>query len=749
MKNIRAVIIICTILAGNSSYAGYYSRLWQATDTTQLPVGITRVLQPAQYRLYALNSAAMQSFLYALPAAPEAAQTLQLPAPDGSIRGFRVWQTPVMEEGLAAKYPEIKTFTGTALQDPAVTVKLDYTPYGFHALVYDDGNTYFIDPYSNENTGYYQVYYKQDYARPGMQRMHCEADGDSDPAFLSDDEDIHPQYRINGSLKRTYRLALACTGEYAVAVAGSSPAKGAVLARMAVSVNRVNGVYERELAITLQLVANTDTLIFLDGSTDPYDNSNGSLMMSQNQTVADSRIGVAGYDIGHVFSTGGGGIAQKGSVCNSSLKARGVTGAASPQGDAFDIDYVAHEMGHQLGADHTFNSNMGSCGGGNRVASCAYEPGSGSTIMAYAGLCGSDNLQGQGSAYFHARSLEQITAYLATGGACAAVTPTGNTPVSLPAFSHSYNIPFRTPFELTAPESAAGTPTWCWEEWDLSNSEATWSQSRLTAPLFRSFTPDTSRTRVFPQLEKLLGNITSYVGEKLPDTGRKLRFRLTVRSFRNGTGSFNFANDSIVLNVIRTAMPFAVVSPNTAAISWTGGTTQTVTWHVGGTDATPISCTRVDIYLSVDGGHTYPFLLRAQAPNTGSAGITVPNTHTTSNARIKVKGNGNVFFDISDENFTIIHDNNLPYPSAVTETQPWTKQVELYPVPAVRTLHVSTMPGLQLQVNMYNITGRELYKSTTYGDLAIPVAGWQPGVYYLRLADPVSGQRIVRPVMIQ
>jgi hypothetical protein len=721
--------------------AAHYQSLWQELKTG--PADLAPSRSPDRFKVYLLREESLKALLQQAPPGSNHAIAISLPDPDGNMRTFRVWETPVMAPELSAKYPQIKTYTATDIDNPRISAKLNYSPWGFHAIIFDGDNTYLIDPFSNESNSYYLAYYKRDYRRGEAELMHCEMQvGDHDPS---------PSHRTHGDVKRTYRLALACTGEYAAAVAGPTPSKPAVMARMVVSINRVNGVFERELATTLQLVANTDTLIFLDAGTDPYSNTSGSAMMAQNQAVTDSRIGSANYDIGHVFSTGGGGVAQKGSVCDNSQKARGVTGSLNPQGDAFDIDYVAHEMGHQFGADHTFNTNLGACGGGNRTPGSAFEPGSGSTLMAYAGLCGGDNLQGQSSVYFHARSLEQITTYLNTGGTCATTTPANNTPVTLPSFARTYNIPFLTPFELTAPQpvnSSSSSPTWCWEEWDLSNNELTWTSTRLTGPLFRSFPPDTSKTRVFPQLVKLLDNVTSYVGERLPDTARKLHFRLTARQIHDGFGSFNFPDDTVVLNIIRTAMPFSVTNPNSSQINWTGGTTQTVTWQVGGSDLSPVNCDLVDIFLSVDGGYTYPFLLREKAPNTGSATITVPNTRTTANARIKVKGHGNIFFDISNENFSITHNNNLPYPSRVTQRD-WTEEVHVFPVPATNVLHVRTAPGRVLSVGLYSMTGQAMWNREIHGEAAIPVSGCAPGVYYLRLADPISGLRDVRPVVLQ
>lgn len=748
-------LLLCSGLLPAAAQASDYSSLWQHVNATQVASSGRQLLHPDHFLVYTTNNQELKTELLNISEDPTSAQIFELPMPDGSIRTFRIWQTPVMEKGLSDRYPGINTFTAVATDNKAVTAKIDYTLSGFHAMIFDGSNTAFIDPYSNTNDGYYIAYYKKDYTRPAGQTMACTVPSESiagqtaEPIALNKTglPDLTPLARTNGTQKKTYRLALACTGEYSVAVAGASPTKAAVLSHMVTSVNRINGVYERQLAVSMTLIAAEDTLIFLDGTTDPYTNNNGGTMLGQNQTTVAQRIGAANYDIGHVFSTGGGGVALQGCVCQNQYKAQGVTGSASPVGDPFDIDYVAHEMGHQYGASHTFNANTGSCQG-NADTSESYEPGSGSTIMAYAGICGAgDNLQQHSDPYFHAASLNEITDYITTGSGknCPVLTATGNTPNTVGAFDASYSIPFKTPFELIAPiatDATADTLTYCWEEWDRGDFDSSFSTTRRFGPIFRSFNPDTSNIRVFPTPVKLLAGVTSYLGEKLPDTARKLCFRLTTRDFYNGIGCYNFPTDSIHLNVVYTTTPFTVTSPNTA-VSWLGATQQTITWNVSGTNTTPISCDSVTIYLSVDGGYHWPYTV-ATVLNNGTATINVPNVPTTTNlGRIKVKGTNNVFFNINNANITITHNTNTGV--ATISNNP---DIKIYPVPASDVINISNGTHSALQSAVMNSIGQTVWHGIIAETATISVTNWAKGIYYIRMLDK-NGQQSVSNFVVK
>ncbi len=608
-------------------------------------------IRPDRYHGVLLDNAVLADVLGRVPLedTPDAAvaSLITLPTPDGNFARFRIVESPIMEPELAAQFPEIRTYCGQGVDDPTATVRLDTTPLGFHAQVRSPHGHYYVDPYTRDDNEFYASYYKRDL--PNTHDFCCQVTGEdieselaADLANLRDAEEL----RSSGSTRRTYRLANACTGEYAAYFGGTVAAAQSAIVT---AINRVTGVYETECAIRLVLVANNTSIVYTNPATDPYSNYDGVAMLSQNISTCNSVIGSANYDIGHVFSTGGGGVAYLGCVCRSN-KAGGVTGSSNPVGDPYYIDYVAHEMGHQFGANHSFNGTAGSCGGGNRNAATAYEPGSGSTIMGYAGICGADNLQAHSDAYFSAESYREIMAYVIGSGTCASTLSTGNNPPIVNA-GPNYTIPRQTPFQLTATGSDPdGDPlTYFWEERDLGPAQSASGgviADNGYSPFIRPWTPTTDARRIVPRLSNLLAGTWAF-GEQLPNTSRTVKFRCTARDNRAGNGGVN--SDDMVITVASGAGPFRVTSPNTA-VTWSG--TQTVTWNVANTNASPVNCANVRILLSTNGGNTWPTVLVDSTPNDGSETVTLPSISTTA-ARIRVEAIGNIFFDISDVNFRI------------------------------------------------------------------------------------------------
>jgi len=673
---LAAVLVLC--LAGFAFGAAQPSEhMWRSVDQRSLDPAAKRLIVPSIYRTVQLDVAALQQTLAAAPMefTQEAAHNpgiIYLPMPDGTMARFRFEESPIMEPALAAKFPGLKTYRAQGIDDPAASSRFDWLPTGFHAIILSPAGTVLIDPYAQDDTTNYITYWKKDAANLA-QAFRCDfrdPEGSPEPARSG----LAPAV-VSGTQLRTYRLALACTVEYATAV-GSNTVAGALAAEVLI-MNRVNGVYERDVSIHMNIIANNNLITYAADNlscggacttaNDPYTNNSGSTMLGENQTNINNVIGSANYDIGHVFSTGGGGIAQLSVPCGGS-KAMGVTGLGSPIGDPFAIDYVAHEMGHQWGANHTFNSTTGSCGGGNRSGGSAYEPGSGITIMAYAGICGNQNLGNHSIDTFHVKSLESIVTYSQSGGgnACAVTTATGNTPPTVTG-PGNFTIPKNTPFSLTAvaTDPNGDSLTYDWQEYDLGaattavpNTDA----DGIAKPILRPYSPTTGGTRIFPSLQYILANANvpptfsggALTGELLPAISRAMVFKVVARDNRANGGGIR--TDIATVTIDGAAVPFAVLTPNDN-ISIQRLTNYNVTWNASGT------ATNVKISLSTDGGNTFPTVLAASTPNDGNEMVVIPDMLTTT-GRIKIEALGNIYFDISDNDFSII--TGVPSPTPTT-----------------------------------------------------------------------------------
>lgn len=574
------------------------------------------------------------------------ATVLTFPLPDGTEEEFRIVEYSMMESGLAAAFSSIKTYLGVGVKNPLKTVRFDYSSHGLRAVLRLGEEMVYIDPVDKSNSGSYVCYYRKDLLSEEAHTCHTIDD-------LSDDSIL--EIAEEGSAKSSncgfqqYRLAVAATAEYSAHFDATSSADEAlVLSAITTSINRVNEIFERDLGIRLVLVNNMEGIFYYDASTDPYTNNSASAMLDENQTNIPAVIGLSNFDIGHVFSTSFGGIASVNSPCRDSYKAKGVTGSNTPQGDAFDIDLISHEIGHQFGARHTFNNYCS----GNVTRTTSVEPGSGSTIMSYSGIC-SPNIVTNSDAYFHAVSMSQINAFISgsTGSSCSTPIASSNNQPEADA-GENIIIPSSTPFYLEGigTDTDGDALTFCWEQMDVDSSAQSPVNTSVVGPNFRSFLPSADNIRYFPNLSDLSsGSATTW--EVLSAVSRDFNFRLTVRDNSAAAGGC-FAYDDMTVSVDAAAGPFLVTAPNSTGISWIEGSRQTVTWDVANTDASPINCSKVDILLSYDGGLSYPTTLVTNVDNDGSIDVTIPEG-TTTTAKIMVKSIGNVFFDISDNDFTI------------------------------------------------------------------------------------------------
>ena len=639
---------------------------------------------PKEFQLFNLNINSLKQELFSIMNKVGKNTTIiSLPNADGQIEQFEVNEASNFDAELQAIYPEIRAYSGKGITDRYATLKLSISPQGIQTMVFrTDKENEFIEAYSQDHT-IYAVFKSQ---RNRSKGWACSTAEEKSVMETTSKSVGNPSANKSsaGQLK-TMRLALSCNAEYSNFFGAFGAGQvSSVLVAFNNTLTRCNGVYEKDLGVHMNLVASTTNVIYYAPSSDPYTtlaNWNTQLQKTLNTTLTGIGTSItannAAYDIGHMFGkTGGGGNAGCiGCICvdgvpdgTGSTKGRGITSPSNgvPSGDTFDIDYVAHEMGHQMGANHTFShSNEGE--GVNK------EVGSGITIMSYAGITTSQDVVKNSIDFFHEASIEQIQNNLDTRP-CAPSWTTVLTANSTPVVQAvgNYVIPISTPFELTGSATDANATdalTYSWEQNDDGGEnigpDSSASETKILGPNFLSWRPTASPSRYFPKIESVIANsrTTSQVGgdtgmlsEALSSVTRVLNFRLTVRdnapysaTVPIKVGQTDYTD--MVVDVTSTAGPFVVSAPNTA-VSWVVGSNQTVTWAVAGTTANNVNAAFVDIFLSTDGGYTYPVPLASKVPNNGSATITVPNNIGSTN-RIMVKGYKHIFFDISNVNFAI------------------------------------------------------------------------------------------------
>ena len=600
---------------------------------------------PTKYSLYQLDIDQVRNRVFIN--SKSSSRTLLLPNATGVLEAFEIRESSNFEKGLAAKFPTIKSYSASGIDNPSSFAKISLGSDGFHAVIFAaNGKTIYIDPYSEDNRQY--MVYKTSDLKEEDALFKCNVEEIAKKSMSTSAKSS----AVNDGNLKIFRLALVCSGEYAQfhlenqnvsATASEADKKIAVLSAMNTTMTRVNGVFEKDLSVKMEIVADNEKVIFLDADTDNITDGDPDAMIDEVQTIADLEIGTANYDIGHIFSTGGSGLAGLGVVCITGQKARGVTGRGSPIGDPYDIDYVAHEMGHQFGADHTQNNDC------NRSNATAVEPGSASTIMGYAGIC-APNVQSISDAYFHAVNITQMQLVIASSGGCATITSTGNNaPVADAGLN--YSIPKSTPFILKGTATDAdgmASLTYNWEQTDNEVGTMPPVATNAVGPMFRSLPSNTSPNRYMPALATVISGSTSSTWEVVPNIARDMAFSLLVRDNNTMGGGTSRSN---MLVTIEDAVAFTVTS-QVVAIVWDAGTTQTITWNKGTTDAAPIDCQNVTIKLSEDGGLTFPIILAENTPNDGSENIIVPNNVTTQ-ARIMVAAADNIFYNVNAVNFEI------------------------------------------------------------------------------------------------
>jgi len=649
----KVVLLFCLAVLSvisNSSAQPTDSYFWSDSPRTPDLKNFSPTPLPQSYRSLRLDAEAARSLLQDAPKKFTAVQgvTVALPLPDGKVEHFQMLEAQPMHPDLAERHPEIKAYHGKSLENPAAAASIVLSSNGFQATVLNKNfETIFIHRADTTTTGRYASYFAK--ASSGLEPFACGVDGSnfSNNAIHADEPTKAGNLKSSafnntvalGDRLRTHRFAMGATGEYTQAQGGFQ----ATFNNIVEITNAVNLVYIREVAIRFQLVPGNEQLIFTNPATDPY--STGSHVLVENVTTINNIIGPANYDIGHVMTTLGLGMGAA-APCLEQSKAKG---------HSFSYGAVLHELGHQFSCPHTTDNPASS-----------YEGEKGNTIMG-GGLPNTGH-------YFHMHSLQQIANMVEKPDYCVPGTPTNNTIPIVDAGEGGFYIPRNTPFVL---EGEAYDPD------PNTTLMYGWQQYDLYDPLFRNYFPTTDgNVRTIPELKDLLANETSPY-ERLPQESRSLTFRLLARDFEVTGGAYDY--DELTFNVAGNAGPFRVTAPNTGNETWTAGTTATISWNVANTSVAPVNCTHVTIALSVDGGHTYPYILADQTPNDGLENVTIPaDIPESTKARVRIMTASNLparFFDISNQNF-IIHSScaipsHIITPSETTSAPPNSADLDL------------------------------------------------------------------------
>lgn len=655
ITKLHYVFSLALILIGFSVFGqqNYFTKVDNTNRINQVKLNSNTL--PTKFDSYSIN---LDGFRNRLINAPQRGENnvntdliLEFPNLEGKMERYQIFEASVMHPDLQAKYPEIRSYAGYGI-GTSNFLRFSVSPYnGFNGIILGDKKA-IIYQSDNSITDMVRVYDKSSARTNGQ--FECSTLDILNTTDRLNDSELN-RLRSADATKHTFDLAMSVTGEYSTYHGGTL---ASVNAAINTTVMNVNAIFENDFNVTLILIPGNDAIVYLDGATDPYDSSDTSNYSEELASNLDATLNDNDYDIGHLMGgIGNGGsagcigcVCVNGEVVTEDHKGSGYTSLPTPVGPAFDVDFVAHEVGHQFGGNHTFTH----ASEGTGIAQM--EPGSGSTIMGYAGITGATDIQSNSDPYFHAISIQQITAHLASRTCDDETTITNNVPVVMAG--GDLTLPVGTPFKLTGSATDADSGdmlTYCWEQFDEDNGtgggfpDETSTNSDL--PLFRSYSPTTSPTRTFPELQSLLDNgVNGNIWEKVPTAPRSADFRLTVRDNKAGGAANDF--DDMVVNWDIAYGPFAVTSQNTPnSIVWTQLTSETITWDVLNTDGLA-GAANVNILLSTDGGLTYTETLAANTPNDGSELITVPNVEAPY-CRVKIEPVGNQFFAINTAAFAI------------------------------------------------------------------------------------------------
>lgn len=731
MKSKTFIILGLLMAAHGFGQQNYWSKL---KDTRINPENLNpRWTAPTTFTLYQLDTDHMKAELKKAPQrfSKDESVIIKFPDSDGQIRDYIIQEASVMEPELQAKFPEIRAYTGWQKNHPENTIRFSMTPEnGMHVMYFDQWDISYLDSYTKDNSTF--ILYKRKDLPKNDRLFECQVEEGLDDLAKNGSTSKAPL--VADGQFRTYRLALSATGEYTTFHGGTV---AGAMAAMATTMTRVNGIYEKTISTTMVMIANNNQIVYTNAAMDPFTNGDPSSMISENQTNTNSVIGAANYDIGHVFGTNSGGLAGLGVVCLSGNKARGVTGSGAPVGDPFDIDYVAHEMGHQFGANHTFRAATSSCQG-NANNNTAYEPGSGSTIMAYAGICGAaNNVQNNSDAYFHAASVLEMYAVLQRANDCASKMSNGNS-VPVADAGADYNIPKGTAFVLTGTASDPnGDPlTYLWEQYDNTSSTQPPVSTATVGPVYRSLTPSTSPSRYFPVLSSVVANNLVPKWEVTPSVARTLNFSLLVNDNKS-TGNQS-ARDAMIVTVTDDG-PFTVTS-QTNNVQYDASVPATITWNVAGTNTGTINTQNVSILLSKDAGVTFNTVLAASVANNGSATVNLPNEDIAS-ARIMVKAVNNIYYALNTSPFSIKK-------STLSAAETKRKAFSIYPNPSHEEVNIVLKNAQKADYFIFDASGRLVKNGSFKAETKIRVNDLTNGNYLINIVLD-NGEKITDKLIIK
>ena len=709
-----------------------------------------RNFTPNHYTLYSLNINQLQQRINTVPLRDSNVVSdviISFPTINGKIENFRIYEDPVLDEALTERYPSIRSYLGQHIKNTSTVIRFSVSNNGVHGMITSGSHkTVYIDPYT-ENKEFYMAYSREDIPDNAFANEFFECRADDIITTPLENNEALPARNADDSTLRTYRLAVVCTGEYSAyhlnnqgidPDANDEEKKEAVLNAINTTMTRVNGIFERDLALTMVVINNNTEIIFLDPDTDGLTNDDVIELINECQEVCDTVIGNANYDIGHAFGTEGGGVAALNSPCVTGNKALGMTGLNTPIGDFFNVDFVAHEMGHQFGGNHPQNNNC-------QRTSVSIETGSGSSIMGYAGIC-APNVQNNSDDYFNGVSIAEMWNNISAGASssCPEMSSTENqAPIITP--TENFMIPISTPFVLkgNATDPEENEITYCWEQIDATPAPMPPSPTSANGPLFRTLDPTINADRYMPALSTVVAGDLGSTWERLPSVSRTMSFRLTIRD--NALIGGATASEDMTVTSTNSAGPFIVTSQTTNE-SWDLNTNQTITWDVANTDAAPISEATVNIFLSTDGGVTFPTQLAANVPNTGSASIVVPTSlDPTTEARVLVMGVVSPFYQVNTANFTITDVLGI---SDLDSTN-----FELFPNPTSGIVDIRfTSSSNKVSIVLYDLAGRKISDETEEAITNTPFTktlNYQhlpKGIYFMKSSDGdlISTQRLIK-----